>query len=335
MAVTRLDLQSPIGQYMNMPGRGFFFGIGTGAQYTAANSVGGIAGNPITGETGWAPGAIFINPLTTIAGNYLWTNYGTNTSAKWAPIGGGGVFSNLAATTDPGVSNDGTQGYGPGSVWINTTNGRVWIALTTATGAAAWALAVVPGTGVEPANNLEQFGGGTGTILAEGNIYRQVYAVTAAAGQPASTAADIVIAAYTLPANSFDGTGFRGLNITMSGNFAATGNNKTCKIIFNASTAVVGSAVTGGTTIATTGVSAGNNVGWMLNANVFKYGAANSNTQVAQEWATVVGTTHGGMGLAQAVTATENAAILIAFTGNAATAATDIQMTFAEVNAMN
>ncbi len=178
------------------------------------------------------------------------------------------------------------------------------------------------------------FGSGGGSMGESGNIYSQPYAIADANGQPAATGADTVIAVYSLPKNSLDLAG-RGLLISMQGNFAATGNNKTCKIIWNATTAVVGATVTGGTTIATTGVSAGNNVGWLIQGSVYKYGAANSNTQVTQEVATIVGTTHGGIALAANTTATENAAILIAFTGNAATAATDIQMTLAEVFAMN
>ena len=82
--------------------------------------------------------------------------------------------NNTTAATDPGVSNDNTQGYFAGSLWVNTTNGRVWIAQSVATAAAAWALAVVPGTGVEPSSNLEQFGAGTATILAEGNVRARV-----------------------------------------------------------------------------------------------------------------------------------------------------------------
>jgi hypothetical protein len=180
---------------------------------------------------------------------------------------------------------------------------------------------------------ITQFGSGTGVFYEEGNLFR-------ASGAPyytqIGTAQDIVLAAYTLPANSFDGLAGtnRGLTITAQGNFAANGNNKTTKIIYNPSTAVQGSAVVGGVTLATTGVSAGNNVGWQLMANVFKYGAANSNTQMGNMAATVVGTTHGGIGLSQALTATENGPIIIAVTGNGV-AASDVSLWFAEVNAMN
>jgi hypothetical protein len=248
--------------------------------------------------------------------------------------------NNVAATTDPGASNDNTQGYTVGSIWVNTTNGRVWIAQAVGTGAAAWGLAVVPGTGIEPSSNLEQFGSGAGTVLAEGNLYRLI---SAAGVNPGATAADNVLAAYTIPANSFDGTGNRGISIMAAGSFANNTNAKRIKIIFNPATAVVGSTVgASGTTIADSGsYSTTGQQGWQMSANVFKYGAANSNTQYGQCSGIAIGIAHLGLGsalaagLPQLMTATENAPILVAVTGNATTAATDIALNFVEINAMN
>jgi hypothetical protein len=242
--------------------------------------------------------------------------------------------SNYTATTDPTSFNDNTQDYGSGSHWCNTTNGRFWICQSAATGAAAWALAVVPGTGVEPASNLEQFGSGTATMLSEGNVYHY-----ASAGlNPAGTAADYVVAVYSIPANSFDGlTGTnRGLSFNAFGGFANNTNTKRCKIIYNPTTAVVGSAVSGGTLLADTGAySTTGAVGWNLQAQVFKYGAAASNTQYGQCTGIIVGTTHGGMGVPLALTAVESGAILVAVTANATALATDITISNFAVNATN
>ncbi len=84
MATSRDDIFDPTGQRSNVPGRGFTRGYGFGKAYFAGtNSIGSIPGNPITGETGWAPGALFINPITTVIGNFLWLNVGTGTSAVW------------------------------------------------------------------------------------------------------------------------------------------------------------------------------------------------------------------------------------------------------------
>jgi hypothetical protein len=187
--------------------------------------------------------------------------------------------------------------------------------------------------GYDPSTVATQFGSGTGTFLEEGNLYRYADGTGV---QAAATAADKVVLSYTLPANSLDGVGFRGLYCQFSGDFATNGNTKQCKIIFNPSTATVGSTVgSGGTVIADTGASTGSNVGWVLEGQVYKYGAANSNTQVTQELSTIVGTTHGGCAKHVNATATENAAIFVAFTINCTTATTDATGYAANINALN
>ena len=49
-------------------------------------------------------------------------------------------------TTDPGVSDDDSANYSPGSLWVNTTDDRAWICLDASTGAAIW-LQVGSGSG--------------------------------------------------------------------------------------------------------------------------------------------------------------------------------------------
>jgi hypothetical protein len=145
-----------------------------------------------------------------------------------------------------------------------------------------------------------------------------------------------VLAVYTLPAGCFD-QAFRGLNITAMGTIASNTNAKRCKIIFNPTTAVVGQVVTGGTTVADTGVlnttsAAG---GWSLGADIFKYGAAGSNTQQAIHQQAQAGSVVGALVAPSAVTAPENAPILVAITGNAGTTAADIVFNFMQIEAMN
>ncbi len=48
--------------------------------------------------------------------------------------------NNLSATTDPTPSNDNTQDYAIGGIWVNTTNGNVWECYGATTGAALWNL---------------------------------------------------------------------------------------------------------------------------------------------------------------------------------------------------
>jgi hypothetical protein len=174
------------------------------------------------------------------------------------------------------------------------------------------------------------FGASNAPILSEGNLNVQV---SSAGVQPGATGVDNVLAVYTLPGNAFDVAG-RGISITAAGSFAATANNKRLKIVFNATTAVVGSTVTGGSIICDTGTVAQNGGGWQLMASVFKYGAAGSNTQIGIHNQAIVSTAVAPVA-PSLITATESGAILIAVTGNATTAASDIVFNFLEVNAMN
>lgn len=45
---------------------------------------------------------------------------------------------NLTAITDPGVGNDSSQGYGVGSMWVNTSTDVVWLCGDDAVGASVW-----------------------------------------------------------------------------------------------------------------------------------------------------------------------------------------------------
>lgn len=240
-------------------------------------------------------------------------------------------IDNFTATTDPVVGNDNTQGYGAGSQWINTTNNREWTCVSAAPGAAVWSFSGAVLGSAEPSGIVTQFGAGTANFPEEGNVNRQI---SAAGVQPGGTAVDSVLAVYSLPANSFDQLG-RGLQITAAGSFGATGNNKRIKIIFNATTAVVGAAVTGGTTVADSGVVTTNGGGWELSANVFKYGANGSNTQIGIHSQAQVGAAVSALLAPSLTTAVENGAILIAITGNATTAVSDIVFNWLEINAMN
>ena len=158
------------------------------------------------------------------------------------------AYDNFSATTDPSGSDDHTQDYSLGSRWLNTTASRAWTCLSAATGAAIWVLdGVAPGVGVMPSNMLTYFGSGTGTILSDGNLHRQIG--NPLAGNNADTEDD-VLASYALPASSFDVAG-RGLCITAQGSTGATTNDKRIKLWFNA--AISAGVVTGASVIADTG----------------------------------------------------------------------------------
>ena len=239
-------------------------------------------------------------------------------------------------TVDPGVNQDSSQGYQVGSIVDNTTAGflRSWKCRDATVGAAKWGFvgADYVNGGTSPASEVTQFGLGAALMAEEGNINRQI---SAAGVQPGATGVDSVLAFFSLPANSFDILG-RGIGITAQGQFAATGNSKRVKLIVNPATAVVGSTVGGGgTTICDTGVITTSGGGWCLQGNVFKYGAANSNTQIGLHQQAQFGVAVASMLAPSLITAVENGPILIAITGNATTAAADILFNFMQITAAN
>jgi len=191
-------------------------------------------------------------------------------------------------------------------------------------------------SGRDPSSAVSQFGGGTGTFGRAGRIYREIDA--AAPVNPAGTGTDYVISVFSLPASSFDLLG-RGLRVTAKGTLGSNTANKTVKIIVNPATAVVGSAVgAGGITACSTGVisTSGAAGGWQVEAEIEKYGANGSNTQLVTPHGAIGGGTHLGAGGApQLATATESGAILIAITGNCGTTATDIALYKHDIDAFD
>lgn len=189
-----------------------------------------------------------------------------------------------------------------------------------------------------PSDTSFQYGasGATGPAQALGGprvLLNKQFFPQATPKNPGATGADNVLAIYSLPANTFDIAG-RSISIRAVGSLANNTNAKTIKLIFNATTAVVGSTVTGGSTIASTGAFVtGVATGFSVEGEVFKTGVTGSNTQTGVNTYNMVGATSAVLLAPVAITATENKAILIAVTGNAATTATDIGLLLLEVTA--
>lgn len=182
-----------------------------------------------------------------------------------------------------------------------------------------------------PNSSATQFGLGTGAAREAGTLLSQI---VSAGVSPGATGADNVLAVYSIPANSFDAAG-RGVTVFATGSFGATGNNKRIKVIINPTAAVVGSTVSGGTTICDSGTVATNGGGWAVGGMVFKYGAAGSNTQIGLHQQAQVGAAVAAMLAPSLITAVESGAILVAITGNATTTASDIVLNFVEITAQN
>lgn len=75
--------------------------------------------------------------------------------------------NNFNATTDPGSTNDISQGYRRGSQWINTSTGVIWECIVDTTGAATWVVisadSTTPGQITAPAASTAT---GTGGLAA-------------------------------------------------------------------------------------------------------------------------------------------------------------------------
>ena len=256
---------------------------------------------------------------------------------------GGGVMqmvgvTNASATTDPGATNDSTQGYSVGSVWVNTTAGalRWWECRSAAAGAASWVFggADYANGGTNPNTEVTQAGSSSASMAAEGNISRQVPGV-AGGIFPTATGSDILIGIYTIPASFFDVAG-RGIQIEASGSLGANANTKRIKLWYNASGSV-GGTIGGGTLMSDTlqSTASGTAGGWLVSGQVFKRGVLGANTQTVISDGAIIGTTHSGVSPNVDTTATENAAILIAVTANCGTSVNDAAFGFMQVNAMN
>lgn len=189
--------------------------------------------------------------------------------------------------------------------------------------------------GASLGNGAAQFGQNVNNPLQIGDDGNLNVQIASAGINPGATGADNVLAVFSIPAGAFD-IANRGINIMACGSMTAAASAKTVKIIVNPASAVVGSTVgAGGTTVASfsdsTATSAG---GWQVSANLFKYGAAGSNTQIALHEASQSNTVIGALLAPSLITATETGNILVAITGNAA-ATGNITFNFLQIFAMN
>jgi hypothetical protein len=77
------------------------------------------------------------------AGNSPAINLQTSVSGYLLPINGGtGGKSNVTATSNPTITDDGNAGYAPGSIWLNTSTSRIFICVNNTSSAAVWFEAV-------------------------------------------------------------------------------------------------------------------------------------------------------------------------------------------------
>jgi|ERR1700730_5717855 len=154
---------------------------------------------------------------------------------------------------------------------------------------------------------------------------------------PGATGADNVLASSIVPGGIFDGISNRGVKITAFGTFATNANVKTVKIIYNPTTSVVGTTITGGTTLVATPGATASNQPWFLEAVVVDVTGANNQVGfMLNSWFGIAGTlTDLAVTVPQFLTADETKDIPIAITGNAATTATDIVLLYFAISGYN
>lgn len=128
-----------------------------------------------------------------------------------------GLKNNLAATTAPGVSNDGTQGYAVGSKWIDVLNNTAYFCLDASTGAALWQEVGAGG------------GGGAFNPVEAEMLMRRTASAAAAGGSagPAIIDPDTFISAHMVEKETVEFSGVADVDI------AFDGTKKTTIILFD------------------------------------------------------------------------------------------------------
>lgn len=206
--------------------------------------------------------------------------------------------------------------------------------------ASAFGSAQAAAIGASFGNGAAQFGQNPANPLQMGDDGNLVVDSIAAGRSPSAIALDKIVSAMSIPVGGFD-IANRGISIVAAG-ACPNVNAKTVKIIVNPSNSLPilnnGTVtVTGGTTIAAfTASGAGSSGGWQLQANIFKVGAAGSNTQIALHEAAQAGSIIGALQAPTTnLTLSESAVITVVVTANAATAVADIVFNFGQIFAMN
>ena len=232
------------------------------------------------------------------------------------------IFDNFNATSDPGATADVTAGYQVGSRIFNTTAGylRYWECHDNTSGAAKWAFVgadTANGGTVPPAAGV-QFGSGSAIETPAGPINKTV---SAAGTNPAFIGADVVVAVYTIPANSFDGVAGtnRMIRADAWGGFSGDVTSKRVKLWFSPNIQTASTTISGGTLIADTLATTSNAGGWWVSGNVTKYGAANSATQLLTTNGALAGlnpATNGAMLAPSLTTGMESTSLYISVTCN-------------------
>jgi hypothetical protein len=184
-----------------------------------------------------------------------------------AAHGGVGGKNNTTATANPVVTNDNTEAYAPGSLWLNNNTGRVFICVGNNTGAAVWReVAVITENDVffPETNDTVDLGTAanrfkalylSGNIDAQGNLTLGGAATitgNASVGGNLSVAGTSTLATVDINAGNIDGT-------TVGGSSPAQGTftNLTANTLLTAASVDINGGNIDGTTIGNVTPAAG------------------------------------------------------------------------------
>lgn len=87
------------------------------------------------GTKGYSVGSVWVN--ITLDKTFMCVDSSTG-AAIWHQLDGTGVKNNYAGTAAPTASNDTTQGYTVGSIWVDASASNAYICISASTGAAVW-----------------------------------------------------------------------------------------------------------------------------------------------------------------------------------------------------
>lgn len=168
--------------------------------------------------------------------------------------------NNQSATTDPGVNDDISGGYEPGSTWINLTADRVWTCTDNTNGAAVWVVSssdeTSPGQITAPAASTPTGTGGAALLNggAGGTTSGTGGASTVQGG--AGTAGNAVGGVGAVKGGAGQGTGTGGAATVTGGasGAGATGNGAPANVTGGAALSTNGN---GGSVVLTGGAKSG------------------------------------------------------------------------------
>lgn len=118
------------------------------------------------------------------------------------------IKDNLAAAVDPATSDNVAQGYAAGSIWVNTTANKSFVAAGESGGNMVWKEVAAGGTGTDCCPYTFQPGGSSTGENKVYNSWSSLYAAASADTQPVTVKIDGSITTPNIPSGSYNFSGW-------------------------------------------------------------------------------------------------------------------------------